>query len=71
MIGELKAYAEYKDSGLSWLGQMPAHWQTQRSKYLFREADERSVTGTEQRLSMSQRHGLIPTSQVEERRLTF
>ena len=69
MIADLKPYAEYKDSGLSWLGQMPSHWKTQRSKYLFREVDQRSVTGNEQRLSMSQRHGLIPSSQVEERRL--
>lgn len=48
---------------------MPSHWQTQRSKYLFREADQRSTTGTEQRLSMSQRNGLVPSSSVEERRL--
>ncbi len=69
MIADLKPYAEYKDSGLLWLGQMPGHWETQRSKYLFRETDQRSVAGTEQRLSMSQRHGLIPSSQLEERRL--
>lgn len=69
MIADLKPYAEYKDSGLSWLGQMPWHWETRRSKYLFRETDQRSVAGTEQRLSMSQRHGLIPSSQLEERRL--
>jgi type I restriction enzyme, S subunit len=69
VIAGLKPYADYKDSGLSWLGQMPAHWRAQRSKYLFREADERSIAGVEQRLSMSQRHGLIPSSQIEERRL--
>ena len=69
MIADLKPYADYKDSGLSWLGQMPGHWETQRSKYLFCETDQRSVAGTEQRLSMSQRHGLIRSSQLEERRL--
>ena len=69
MIGDLKPYPEYRDSGLHWLGPMPSHWQTQRSKYLFREADQRSTTGTEQRLSMSQRNGLVPSSSVEERRL--
>lgn len=26
MIEDLKPYAEYKESGLSWLGQVPGHW---------------------------------------------
>jgi type I restriction enzyme, S subunit len=26
MIADLKPYAEYKDSGLPWLGQVPGHW---------------------------------------------
>ena len=69
MIADLKPYSDYKDSGLPWLARMPGHWDTQRSKYLFREADQRSAEGTEQRMSMSQRHGLIPSSQIEERRL--
>lgn len=69
MIADLKPYSAYEDSGLPWLARMPGHWDTQRSKYLFRESDQRSVEGTEQRLSMSQRHGLIPSSQIEERRL--
>lgn len=69
MIGELKPYPAYKESGLSWLGQMPDHWQTRRSKYLFREVDLRSKTGTERRLSMSQQRGLIPSSQLDQRTL--
>ena len=27
MIANLKPYAEYKDSGLPWLDQVPAHWE--------------------------------------------
>lgn len=69
MIAGLKPYAEYRDAGDMSLGQLPHHWDVQRSKYLFREVEQRSSTGTETRLSMSQRHGLIPSSQVEERRL--
>lgn len=42
MIGELKPYAEYKDSGLPWLGQMPAHWRVVRNGSLF---GQRSQTG--------------------------
>ena len=28
MIADLKPHAEYKESGLPWLGQMPRHWET-------------------------------------------
>ena len=35
MIGDLKPYAEYKESGLPWLGQVPAHWRTVRNGSLF------------------------------------
>lgn len=42
MIGELKQYAQYKDSGLPWLGQVPAHWSVARNGSLF---GQRSQTG--------------------------
>ncbi len=42
MICELKPYAEYKDSGLPWLEQMPAHWRVVRNGSLF---GQRSQTG--------------------------
>jgi type I restriction enzyme, S subunit len=29
----LPMYGEYKDSGVSWLGTLPSHWQVQRLKY--------------------------------------
>jgi type I restriction enzyme S subunit len=32
MIEDLKPYAEYKDSGLQWLGQVPGHWEVKRLK---------------------------------------
>jgi type I restriction enzyme S subunit len=69
MIGDLKPYADYKESGLPWLGRIPAQWELLRSKYIFREVDQRSTTGVETRLSMSQKHGLIPSSRIEEHRL--
>ena len=56
MIGNLKPYADYKDSGQNWLGAIPAHWSLLRAKRLFREVDERSKTGKEELLSVSQ-HG--------------
>jgi len=39
VIGDLKPYSEYKESGLPWLGTLPAHWRTERAKWLFRKMD--------------------------------
>lgn len=33
--------APRRDSGIPWLGEIPAHWQTSRIAWLFRERDER------------------------------
>lgn len=58
-----------KNSGVEWIGDIPEHWQTMRCKYLLSERDERSKEGTEQHLSMSQKYGLVPDSQLDERRM--
>lgn len=58
MIGELKPYAEYQDSGLPWLGQVPRHWDIRRLKFLLREVDARSDEGREQLLRVSQYTGV-------------
>ncbi len=63
MIEGLKPYAEYKDSGERWLGQLPASWDLRRAKFLFREVDERSRTGKEELLSVSHKTGVTPRSQ--------
>lgn len=54
-----------KPSGIPWLGEIPEHWEVRRSKFLFREIDERSKSGRETHLAMSQRLGLVPSSQVQ------
>ncbi len=38
MIDGLGPYPEYRDSGVSWLGRVPAHWQLKRGKALFGES---------------------------------
>jgi len=63
MIADLKPYAEYKESGLPWLGKLPTHWVTRRAKYFFREVDERSQTGKETLLSVSHLTGVTPRSE--------
>jgi type I restriction enzyme S subunit len=55
---ELKPYPAMKDSGVAWLGELPAHWAVRRLKYLLRERDLRSSTGTEQLLRVSQFTGV-------------
>lgn len=42
MIAGLKPHAQYRDSGLPWLGQVPAHWRVVRNGSLF---GQRSQTG--------------------------
>ena len=59
----------YKDSHIAWIGDIPSHWSAIRCKYLFRERDERSKEGVETHLSMSQKYGLVPDSQLDERRM--
>ena len=49
-----------KDSGVEWLGYVPEHWEIRRAKYLYREADEHSETGTEQLMSVSHKTGVTP-----------
>ncbi|MEO7864160.1 MAG: restriction endonuclease subunit S [Nitrospirales bacterium] len=57
--------ASFRDSGIPWLGEVPAHWNTERSRWLFRERDERSVTGEEEMLTVSHLTGVTPRSEKE------
>lgn len=65
----LDANVSLKASGVEWLGDIPEHWEVQRCRYLFREVDNRSLDGSEEHLSMSQRLGLVPSHQVDNRTL--
>jgi type I restriction enzyme S subunit len=58
MIAGLKPYPRYKDSGVSWLGQIPSEWNVRRMKLLLREVDSRSTSGKEQLLRVSQFTGV-------------
>ena len=60
MIADLKPYAEYKESGLPWLGQVPGHWVTKRGKSYLVAIDERSKTGREELLTVSSARGVVP-----------
>ena len=49
-----------KPSGVEWLGDVPEHWEIRRGKFFYREADERSTTGTEELMSVSHITGVTP-----------
>jgi type I restriction enzyme S subunit len=61
----LNPNAPMKDSGVEWLGEIPKHWEVLANRYIFTEHNSRSAKGEETHLSMSQKLGLVPASQVE------
>jgi len=57
--------APMRDSGVPWLGAVPAHWQIERARWLFRERDVRSETGEEEMLTVSHLTGVTPRSEKD------
>lgn len=55
------------DSGIEWIGEIPAEWQTMRLKYLLNERNTRTTTGDETLLSVSVHHGVVPSSVLRQR----
>ena len=62
IIRGLNHRSAVRDSGIPWLGKIPASWQVERARWLFRERDERSTTGEEELLSVSHLTGVTPRS---------
>jgi type I restriction enzyme S subunit len=50
------------ESGIPGVGSVPAHWRIRRAKYVWKAIDVRSVTGTEERLTVSSASGIVPRS---------
>ena len=59
----LNPTAPVKNSGVEWIGEIPAHWEVKRGKVLFEESDARSADGSEELLTVSQYTGITPRSQ--------
>ena len=53
------------DSGVTWIGAVPAHWKVIPNRFVFREQNARSLRGEETHLSMSQRYGLVPAKELD------
>lgn len=58
MIADLKPYPSYRIAEGQWLGSIPDHWDVRRLKYVLRETDQRSTSGREQLLRVSQYTGV-------------
>lgn len=54
-----------RDSGIDWLGQIPAHWQTENTRWLFKEIDDRSEDGSEELLTVSHLTGVTKRSEKD------
>jgi type I restriction enzyme S subunit len=57
--------APMKDSGIDWIGHIPAHWEVRRSKYVFTQRKELARKDDIQ-LSATQSYGVIPQEKFEE-----
>ncbi len=63
---KLAPYPEYKESGMPWLGKMPAHWEAIKTKYVFRERVQKGYP-KESLLAATQTKGVVPKSIYENR----
>ncbi len=67
-MSDLRPYPEYKDSGLPWLGRVPAHWDVIRTKGLFGLSIEKSEAQHGMELLSIYTHiGVRPRKDLEER----
>ena len=55
---------EMKQCSVNWLDEIPSTWESIRLKYLLTEINNRSETGTEQPLSVSQVMGVVPSYMI-------
>lgn len=64
MDGKYQAYPEYQDSGIELLSELPVGWRALRGKLVFSEYSERSESGEETLLSVSEYYGVKPRGEV-------
>lgn len=57
--------APMKDSGIDWLGPVPAYWECVRNKAVFREVDERTEDATGELLTVSHITGVTRRSEKD------
>ncbi len=55
-----------KPSGISWLGDIPGHWEILRAKFLFRAITRRDAKMSDPKLSVTQARGVVRTDEMSE-----
>ncbi|AZR59150.1 restriction endonuclease subunit S [Eikenella corrodens] len=63
-------YPNYRQPKMRWLPAMPEHWNEQRAKHFLLRIDERSFTGQEDLLSVSNVYGVFPRKHIKKRMMT-
>ncbi|HDS6882745.1 restriction endonuclease subunit S [Citrobacter sp. Cf224] len=58
-MAKYKAYSEYRDSGVEWLGEIPKHWNTKRLGQFFEERREKVSDKNYPALSVTMQ-GIVP-----------
>ena len=66
MIMNLTSYAKYKDSGVEWLGEVPAHWEMRRTKIVVEARTEKGFPD-EPLLAATQTKGVVLKENYELR----
>jgi len=61
MSGRYKAYGEYKESGVEWLGEIPREWSALMGKRIFSSIRKTALKDDVQ-LAVSQKYGVLPQS---------
>jgi type I restriction enzyme S subunit len=61
----LNSDALVRDCGIPWLGPIPQHWQIERTKWLFKERDERTENDEGEMLTVSHITGVTPRAEKE------
>ncbi|WP_368889391.1 restriction endonuclease subunit S [Morganella morganii] len=64
-MAKYKAYPEYKDSGVEWLGEIPGHWKTMSISRLFSRI-KRTGYIEKELLSVYRDYGVIPKSSRDD-----
>ena len=59
MDGKYRAYPEYRDSGVEWLGDIPQHWQPKRLSHFFKERRKKVSDKDYPALSVTMK-GIVP-----------
>lgn len=66
VIKGLNPNADMRDSGVDWIGLIPAYWSVKRAKYIFTQRNMKGNNKNLELLSPTQKYGVIPQSLYEE-----